>query len=112
MKPIELALKYMDIVFNNKDPQLLGEILDDQFSFSGPMFHFNSSKEYIKSLIDDPPEHFDFELIHSYEDKTSVCLLYWFRKPGIVIPMAQFFEIGNEKIRKILLLFDSKHFIA
>jgi len=110
MKPIDLALKYMDIVFNGKDPHLLKEILDDQLTFSGPMYHFDSAKDYINSLIDNPPDGFGYELIHSYEDETTTCLLYEFHKPGVRIPMAQFFKIGKNKISKILLIFDASFF--
>lgn len=49
-------------------------------------------------------------IMHSYEDSTSACIIYQFSKPGITLPMTQLFEVKNEKISKILLIFDTGKF--
>jgi len=110
MKPLILALRYMDILYNKKEPHLLMEILDERCAFSGPLYHFHSAADYIDSLKKNPPDGFGFDLIRSYEDENTACLVYQFHKPGIRTPMAQFFEVRNDKILKILLIFDSALF--
>ena len=82
----------------------------DDFSFSGPFYQFDSAEGYIESLQSDPPNGFQYEIIRSFEDESSACLIYRFSKPGVSTPMAQWFEMKDGKIRKILLIFDSGAF--
>ena len=110
MKPLDLALQYIDIVFGGEDIDRLNNLLADQFSFQGPFFRFNNAADYINSLKADPPEGFGYTMIITFEDEKSACLVYRFSKPGINTPMAQLFETDNGKISKILLVFDSAPF--
>ncbi len=107
MKPLELAMKYMEIFFSGKNIESLRDIFAADLSFCGPFYTFDSSEEYISSLISAPPEGFEYEIISSFESGTSACLIYCFTKPGISTPMAQFFETKDGTISKILLIFDS-----
>ena len=53
---------------------------------------------------------FSYELIKSIEEATSVCLIYRFTKPGVSTLMTQWFEMENDKIKKITLVFDTAAF--
>lgn len=111
MKPLELARLYMDVVFAGKNMDALNELLADEFTFKGPFYEFDSADAYIQSLRSDPPQDFQYETIQSFETESCACLVYQFSKPGISVPMAQIFEISNNKISKILLIFDTQSFI-
>jgi len=110
MKPLDLALKYMDIFFSGKDLNQLSQIFSKDITFDGPIFKFNSAKSYLQALKKDPPQGMNYKIIKVFEQDSSVCLFYQFSKPGISLPMAQLFEIENNKISKILLIFDTSVF--
>ncbi len=110
MKPMELALKYMEIFFSGGDIDELTHLFANDFTFRGPFYEFDSAEDYIRSLKSDPPNGFAYEMINSFENDSSACLVYQFRKPGVSVPMAQLFEIKNDKISKILLVFDTGAF--
>jgi hypothetical protein len=111
MKPLESALKYMEIFYSGKDLERLKDILAEDLSFTGPLFKFNSAEDYIYSLIKDPPQGMKYEIIKTFEDDNSVCLIYKFYKGNISTTMAQIFEVKDVKISKINLIFDTKTFI-
>lgn len=110
MTPLQLAQKYMDILFGDGDVRKLGELFTDDFTFEGPLYTFNSPEDYIQSLLSDPPKNFEYKIIKSFEDGSSACLLYQFSKNNITLPMAQLFEVENDKIKKIILVFDATQF--
>ena len=110
MKPLELALKYMDIVFNGKNPDELNNLFADEFIFSGPFNKFDTAEDYIKSLKTDPPLGFEYKILRTFEGESSVCLVYQFSKPGVSVPMAQLFETNCGKISRIMLIFDTAAF--
>ena len=110
MDPLKLALKYMEIFYSGKDLERLKDILADDISFTGPLYTFNSVEDYINSLIKDPPLGMKYKIIKSFEDDNGACLIYNFHKENISTVMAQLFEVKNEKICKINLIFDSKAF--
>ena len=108
MKPLELAMKYMDIFYTIGDMKLLKNILTDDFKFIGPYYQFDTSMDYINSLLEDPPINLSYKVVKTYEDDFSACIIYEFLKPGISVLMAQLFEIEGNKIKGIKLIFDSK----
>jgi hypothetical protein len=110
VKPLELALKYMEIFYSGKKLERLADILAEDLLFTGPFYTFNSAEDYIKSLKNDPPKGMKYEIIKSFEDESSACLIYKFQKKNISTTMAQFFEVKDEKISKINLIFDTKAF--
>lgn len=110
MTPLDIALKYLDIFYSGKDISELSLLLADDLTFDGPLYKFNSANDYMDSLRKDPPQEMRFKLIKSFENKSYVCLIYQFSKPGISIPLAQMFKIDNNKICRILLIFDTKAF--
>jgi hypothetical protein len=108
--PLEIALKYMDAMFSGQNMEELAPLLCHDFSFQGPLFQCHSAEEYIEALKADPPVGFKYKIIHSFQSSSSVALFYLFSKPGIQVPMAQLFEFQNDKICRILLIFDSSDF--
>ena len=110
MAPLDLALKYMEIFYSDTDIEALGQILAKSFTFEGPLFQFDSAEDYLDSLRGDAREGLAYDLIKSFEDESSACLIYQFSKPGISIPMAQMFEIDGDKIGKVVLIFDTRAF--
>ena len=110
MSPVNLAKKYMEVMFSGSDLDQLRPLFGEPFLFEGPFFTFESAEDYIRSLKADPPVEFKYKLLKSWEDDSSACLIYQFSKPGISTPMMQWFEVKSGKINKILLIFDSKAF--
>ena len=100
----------MDIVFLTGDFSQLKHILADNLKFRGPLYNFDTAEDYIKSMQDAPPKDFKYQVIKSYEDSSSACLVYRFSKPGISTIMTQTFDTDNDKIRSILLIFDKSAF--
>lgn len=111
MKPLDTALKYMDILYSGKDIEMLRNILSEELIFKGPFFEFDTAEDYINSLKSDPPIGFKYELLYTFEESSVVCLIYQFSKPGIQTPMTQLFEFREDKICKTLLIFDTSQFI-
>ena len=110
MTPLELARKYMEAVFTTGDFDQLRQILSDDLNFQGPMFSFDSADKYINAMKADPPVNFQYELLNSYEDSFSACLVYRFSKQGVSTTMIQTFKINSSKITEILLVFDTGAF--
>ncbi len=111
MKPLELALIYMDCFYNTGNLEALEKILAPSLVFEGPLFTFDSASAYLTSLRDAPPEGMRFELLQAFENQDQVCLIYQFSKADISVPMAQSFKITNNKISKIRLIFDTRPFV-
>ena len=110
MTPLDIALRYMEVFFAGGDIEALRPLLADDFRFEGPFYTFDSADAYIDALKADPPEDFAYTLINVYEGPSSACLIFEFSKPGIRIPMAQLFEIKDDRINKVLLIFDTGAF--
>lgn len=110
MRPLELAQQYMDAFYGGSPIDSLSSILADDLIFKGPLFEFDSAKDYLDSLEKAPPKEVSYKILHRYEDKNAACLLYEFRKPGIHTVIAQHFETSNDRIVKILLVFDTTQF--
>ena len=110
MKPMELALKYMEIFFSGENLEELGDLFAKDLTFRGPLYEFNSAEDYIDSLKSDPPQEFAYEILSSFESSSSARLVYRFTKPGVSTLMAQLFEVSDDKISKIVLVFDTSAF--
>lgn len=110
MTSFDLALTYVDSFYGDGDLETVADILAADLIFEGPLFSFDSADAYLASLREEPPAGMQYDLINSFADGSSVCLLYRVSKAGISTPMAPLFEITNGKISKILLIFDSGPF--
>ena len=110
MSALDLAFRYMEIFFSGKELDRLQGILHDDLKFRGPLYQFNSAREYIASLQADPPIDCSYKIFHAFEKENVVNLLYNFEKPGISAIMSQLFEVRDSKIINIVLIFDSAAF--
>ena len=110
MRPLKLAQKYMDIVFTTGNLDQLRHILADDLQFRGPLYSFDNANDYITSMKKDPPKDFEYEIIKTFKDSSSVCLVYKFSKTGVSTIMTQTFEVAGGKIKSILLVFDTSAF--
>jgi hypothetical protein len=110
MRPLELANRYVEVLFSGGDLEELIHLFAEDLKFSGPYYEFDSAADYVESLRSDPPAGFEYEMIRSFEDDSSACLVYRFSKPGVSTMMAQFFEIREGRIGRIVLIFDTGAF--
>ena len=107
---MELALRYMEIFFSGENIEELSHLFAEEFTFRGPLYEFNSAQDYISFLKSDPPRGLAYEIIGSFENNSSARLVYRFTKPGVSTLMAQIFEVRDDKISKIVLVFDTGAF--
>lgn len=110
MKPLDIALQYMDIFFSGRDLDRLYDILADDVKFSGPFYKFESARDYIESVQLDPPAECQYTLVQVFENGPFVNVIYEFSKPLVCAHMSQLFEVRNDKITQMLLIFDTGRF--
>ena len=110
MSPLDLAQQYMDIVYDTNEWDELRQVFHADLQFDGPFYSFQTADTYIKIMEENPPLGFQYELIRAYEDASSACLVHRFYKPGVSTIMAQIFEVKDNKIKRIQLIFDSGAF--
>ena len=72
---------------------------------------FQYRKDYIQSLLENPPAGFDYHILRAFEEGPFVNLIYQFSKDDISVTMSQLFEIHQQRIIRILLIFDSGKFV-
>jgi hypothetical protein len=110
MSALGLALRYMEIFYSGKELDRLEEILHDTLQFRGPLYRFDSARQYIESLKNDPPTDCSYRILHAFEKDDTVNLIYDFSKSGITTTMSQLFKVVDNKIAHIELIFDSAVF--
>lgn len=109
-KPLDLAESYMKSFFGQAPLEMMSTLFADDLVFEGPFHKSFTAKEYIDTLMEDPPKDVHYILEKTYEDENSACLIYMFSKHGVETRMVQTFEIADEKICKINLVFDTNAF--
>lgn len=110
MPAADLVIQYLDIFFSGENLNGLYDIFSEDLQFDGPLINCTSAREYIESLQAVPPKECSYEILHIFEKDDYVNILYRFKKPGIETLMSQLFEVRNEKISAIQLIFDSAAF--
>ena len=110
MTPLDLSLHYLEILFSGKDLDRLETILHEELQFRGPFYQFDSAQEYITSLKTDPPLGWSYKIIHAFEQDNIVNLVNYFSKPGVNTIMSQLFQVIDNKITNMVLIFDSAAF--
>ena len=110
MKPLQLALKYMEVFFGGKDMEALRPLFAKNMRFKGPLFSSETAEEYIRALKSDPLRGLDYRILGLKENRASARLLYIFSRAGLRTPMEQTFEVNDGKITKMLLNFDARIF--
>ena len=109
-KPLDLAESYMKSFFGQSPLEMMSMLFAVDLEFEGPFYKSSTAKEYMDRLREDPPMDVHCIMERVYEDENSACLIYLFSKPGVETRMVQTFEIADEKIRKIKLVFDTNAF--
>ena len=110
MTALELAHRYLELIYTVRDYRELLQVLHDDLEFRGPFQSYHSAKGYIQALIDDPFTKVTYQVFHSYENDSSACLIYKFNKHEISTTMVQIFELREHKISRIQLIFDTNAF--
>ncbi|MEE9166865.1 MAG: hypothetical protein V3U24_05310 [Candidatus Neomarinimicrobiota bacterium] len=105
----EVALEFVKS-FCAGDINELAPLLANDLKFKGPLFQFESSVAYMRSLQEDPPEKSGYRLLSVTESNDSVSIFYEYQKREGPITIAQSFRIANRKISEILLVFDTREF--
>lgn len=111
MRPVDLAYKYLEIFFSGRDLERLYDILADDLKFSGPFYEFTSAREYVETLVAQPPVECAYKILYVFEKGSAVNLIYEFSKPETRAKISQIFEIRDAKIAVTLLIFDSSQFL-
>lgn len=109
IKKRELALKYLKH-FCAGDIDGLAPLLAPDLVFSGPLYTYDSSEEYLNSLRNDPPEKCGYKILDVADNPNSVAVFYEYHKPDRKLLIAQLFKIKDRKINSILLIFDGRGF--
>ena len=101
---------YMESFFGQAPLERLESLLATDLIFDGPFQKSTSARSYLDSLKADPPTNVHYKMEDIYETNNSVCFIYEFSKPGVRTRMVQTFEVCDEKICKIKLVFDTNAF--
>ena len=113
MSPTELAKIYMMSFFGEKPVEEMRSILMDDLKFTGPFYKYNTAEDYIQSLKENMPvDDVSYEILQEYENENSCCLVYQSSKQGVDETMAQLFEVNENKITRIRLIFDASKFLS
>jgi len=107
MSPAELASAYIQ-AFCDADIEALEDILAENLHFLGPVYSFYSRDAFLAALTENPPEKSDHRVITVTEGAASAAVFWEYQKPDVSLIMAQYFETAGDRIREILLVFDSK----
>jgi len=89
----------------------MAALLSPDLQFIGPLHRFHNADEYLASLHADPPEQSTYNILSVTEDDDSVAIFYLYEKDPKPLTIAQWFEMKDQRIRKILLVFDTSALI-
>ena len=109
MSQRDIALAFLDY-FSAGRIEELAPLLAADFRFEGPLYRFNSAREYLAALRNDPPEPCRYRIISVTEDDGQVAIFYEYEKPDGDLTIVQMFTIENRRIAGITLVFDCSGF--
>lgn len=112
MKALRAAHRFMDLFYSGSPDAILEleSSLSPDSVFRGPFHEYGSAREYIDALLADPPVGMQYNIIGSVDADDAACLIYDFQKGAIKTTMAQYFELREGLIVKIILVFDTSAF--
>ena len=82
MKPLQLALKYMEVFFGGKDMEALRPLFAKNMQFKGPLYSSETAEEYIRALKSDPPCGLDYRILGLKEHRSRRACYISFLGPG------------------------------
>ena len=109
MNQRDIALAFLDH-FSAGRIEELAPLLATGLRFEGSLYRFNSAREYLAALRNDPPESCRYRIISVTEDEGQVAIFYEYEKPDGALTIAQLFTIENRRIAGITLVFDCSGF--
>ncbi len=105
----EIAKKYLRC-FCDGDIEGIESVLAPNLNFTGTLYSFHSSDEYLKSLRKGTLEKCRYKILSITENKDSVAIFYEYQKPKQIVQIAQLFKIKDQKIYEMILVFDGRDF--
>jgi hypothetical protein len=105
----EIAMAYLRC-FCEGDVEGMEPLLAPDLRVTGTLHTFESRKEYLDSLREDPPEECGYNVLGVTENEDSVALFYEYQKPDGLVQIAQLFRVRNQRIHEMLLVFDGRGF--
>lgn len=110
MTRAEIAKEFVDR-FCSGNLEGLGELLQEDLHFQGPLFQFDSRNDYLECLHNDPPKSSDYKILSITENSDDVSIFYEYGKEEGYLTIAQLFRFKGNRISEILLVFDSRGFV-
>ena len=107
MTPIELAKEYLQSYFGEKPVEDMLTVLAKDLKFTGPYYRYDSAEEYVDRLKERMPVDKSYDILKQLERGNTCCLVYRHIREGEEDIMAQLFEINEDKITRIRLVFDA-----
>jgi hypothetical protein len=113
MSPAELAKIYLMSFFGEKPLEDMRSILNEDLKFTGPFYKYNTADDYIQSLKENMPiDAVSYRILQEFENENTCCIAYQSNNQGADETMAQLFEVNENKITRIRLLFDASKFLS
>lgn len=109
MDVVEAAVSWVRF-FVRQDFESLRGVLSENFTFEGPLLKANSADEYIKALEADVSVPGEAVVENAMQQGDQVTLFYRYRKPGVEVSMAQWFEIEDGLVKASRVWFDASPF--
>ena len=112
MNAKELVQKYFDCFFSSA-PNLneIRTLLNDDFTFSGPLIQASSADEYIDKLKSMGIIDLKANILSILSSDDQVAVMYKLVTPFGEFPTVEWFEIKSDKINSIRLLNDPRPFL-
>jgi hypothetical protein len=107
LSQLDIANRYMEILFSGIDYHRLHSIFADDFEFVGPKFGFSTAKDYIDILEKYPPVDCSYDMTRTFEEPDFITLIYSYKKNEEVTRRWEYFTFSDDKISKIELVTDS-----
>lgn len=98
--------------FERKDMKAVRELLAPDFKFKGPMMSCTGPEEFLSAMAAMPMEaSFESSRLIAEGGRAANAYLFKMKSPAKAeIPMCDFFELKNGKIRSCELFFDARLF--
>ena len=111
MLPVDIVLKFLKIFFSGNNYDEIHSIIGDEFLYESPVFSTRSAEEYIDRLKKSPRIDSSYTILKIFTDKNFINIIYEYRKELSTSPVSQLFEIKDEKISTILLIYDKSEVV-
>ena len=100
-----LALAFVER-FCSGDVDGLEALLHPELEFTGPLFRFDSRRDYLDCLRADPPQPGGCRVLAVSADPEAAAVFYEYQRTNGALAVAQWFRIDGGRIRETRLVFD------